>query len=88
MGKSKGWKKVPNAQDAPEKWGVYNNDKFEWRLMIKSEASRNEGLANNSYLPRFDARLDKSGDRYINPFSGKTGDKEVGRHLLLDREYW
>ncbi len=79
---------MPNPQGAPEKWGVYNNSKFEWRLMIKSEASSNEGLASSSYLPRFDARLEKRGDRYVNPFNGNTGDRDIGRHLLLDREYW
>ncbi len=84
--KSKGWEKLPNPQGAPEKWGVYNNSKFEWRIKIKSEPSLNSGLNDGSYLPRFDARLrtDVAGRSYINPFSGQVGDWRVGTHLPLE----
>jgi hypothetical protein len=90
--KSKGWKKLPNPQGAPEKWGVYNNDKFEWRLKIKPEPSFRPNLQDGSNclhdrssLPRFDARLKKG--RNINPFTGEIGGKEIGSHIPLDLEW-
>jgi len=84
--KSKGWEKQPNFQGAPEKWGVYQNDKFEWRLVIKPEASARPGLQTGSNIPRFDARLltDTSGQSYINPFTGEVGNWQVGTHLPLE----
>ncbi|MDP1978695.1 RHS repeat domain-containing protein, partial [Undibacterium sp.] len=85
--KSKGWTKLPNPNGAPEKWGVYDNGKFEWHLVIKSEASLRPGLEPGSMLPRFDARLRKGGNGYINPISGKIGSEKVGTHIPLDCEW-
>ena len=55
--KSKGWRQEPNLQGAPEKWGIHQNGKFEWRIVIKPEASARPGLQQGSNIPRFDARL-------------------------------
>ena len=64
--KSKGWIKQPNFQGAPEKWGTYQNNKFEWRLVIKPEPSTRPGLQTGSNFPRFDARVltDTAGQSY------------------------
>ncbi|WP_239079269.1 RHS repeat-associated core domain-containing protein [Streptomyces sp. SID7909] len=74
----------------PETWGVtVPGGKFEWRLKIKRDASVNEGLQADSYVPRFDARLrhDPTGQSYINPFTGEVGNKSVGTHIPLDGDY-
>lgn len=66
-----------------EQWGVKdNNGTFSWRLKLKPEASRREGLGAGSNQPRFDARLDDKGT-YINPFTGETGGRSVGTHIPL-----
>ncbi len=85
--KSKGWEKLPNPQGAPEKWGVYQDGVFEWHLSIKSECSLRPGLKDGSHVPRFDARLDTTGEQYINPFSGNTGGRQIGRHISLEDPY-
>lgn len=84
--KSKGWVKVPNS-GGPEKWGIYRQGEFEWNLAIKPEPSLRPNLHLDSNLPRFDARLDVTGSRYINPFTGEIGGKTIGRHLPLDKLY-
>ncbi|WP_195155566.1 RHS repeat-associated core domain-containing protein, partial [Candidatus Protochlamydia phocaeensis] len=84
--KSKGWKRFPN-DGRPEKWGIYIDDKFEWRLLIKPEASSRAGLELGSQIPRFDARLEKGGNYYINPFTGQIGGEEIGTHIPLDFPY-
>ena len=87
--KSKGWKKQPNFLGAPEKWGIYQNNTFQWRLVIKPEGSTRPGLGSGSSVPRFDARFltDKAGQSYINPFTGETGNWQIGTHLPLDFNY-
>ncbi len=88
--KSKGWEKLPNPTGKPEQWGIYQNEKFDWRIKIKSEPSVNSNLQSDSYRPRFDARLKgdgSSGNDYINPFTSEIGNKSIGRHLPLDQEY-
>ncbi|MEU1495550.1 RHS repeat-associated core domain-containing protein [Streptomyces sp. NPDC005776] len=85
---AQGMKRKPGG--GPETWGVTLPDgKFEWRLKIKRNASVNDGLQSDSYLPRFDARLrhDPDGQSYINPFTGEVGNKSVGTHLLLNEDY-
>jgi len=73
--KSKDWVRAPNFHGGPEKWGTFQNGKFEWRLVIKPEASTRPGLHQGSNIPRFDARLltDTTGQSYINPFTGEVG---------------
>jgi RHS repeat-associated protein len=92
--KSKGWKKLPNPQGAPEKWGVYNEGLFEWRLKIKPKPSFRPNLQDGSNLlhdrsslPRFDARLKSENRMNVNPFTGEIGGKEIGTHIPLDFEW-
>ncbi|MBF8262370.1 MAG: hypothetical protein HW387_35 [Parachlamydiales bacterium] len=84
--KSKGWEKLPNPQGAPERWGVYQDGKFEWRLRMKPEGSFRDGLDSRSNISRFDARLwnNPSGKSYINPFTNEVGDANVGKHMPLE----
>lgn len=86
--KSKGWQRAPNPYGQPEKWGIYRNGKFEWRVIIKPEASARKGLHPGSNFPRFDARIDKGGNGYINPFTGFRGSEEIGTHIPLERIYY
>jgi len=82
-----GWERAPNLNGGPEKWGVYQgNGKLEWRLAIKPEPSLRIGLEAGSQVPRFDARLfqDSSGQSYINPFTGKIGNHQIGTHIPLE----
>jgi len=82
--KSKGWEKMPNPQGAPEKWGVYQNEKFEWRLRIKPEPGLRTELHEGSKTPRFDARVGIGGNQYVNPFTGEIGSESIGTHLPLE----
>lgn len=82
--KSKGWTCYSN-KGGPEKWGSIQNGNFQWNLLIKPEGSFRQGLEAGSRIPRFDARLEPG--RYINPFSGQTGKKEIGTHIPLDMIY-
>ncbi len=84
--KSKGWEKLPNPQGVPEKWGVYANEKFQWNLIIKPEASFRPNLEAGSQLPRFDARLSKG--NYVNPFTGERGGVQLGTHLPLNTNWF
>ena len=88
--KSKGWEKLPNPHGKPEIWGTYENGKLEWKLKIKPVPSISQGLSDSIYLPRFDARLlsDPKGSGYINPFTGQIGGAKIGRHLLLDQNFF
>jgi hypothetical protein len=90
IARSKGWERLPNPNGAPEKWGVYENGKFQWRLKIKPESSFRSNLDPGSNIPRFDMRLssDLNGQSYINPFTGKIGNWEVGTHLPLEFKYY
>ncbi|HRO76938.1 MAG TPA: RHS repeat-associated core domain-containing protein, partial [Crocinitomicaceae bacterium] len=79
--KSKGYVKGPNT-GGPQTWGVYDDaGNFSWRLKIKAEGSLRPGLEAGSQVPRFDARL--SPGNYVNPFTGKTGGKNIGTHIPL-----
>jgi hypothetical protein len=82
---SKGYTKKPGSGvETPEQWGEkLENGKFSWRLKIKPEASTREGLESGSNVPRISARLDDKGT-YVNPFTGKTGGKEIGEHIPLE----
>ena len=82
--KSKGWEKLPNPEGRPEKWGIYQDGKFEWRLRIKPEPSLRENLHIGSGIPRFDARLGIDGNQYINPFTRELGNQNVGTHVSLE----
>ncbi len=84
--KSKGWEKHLNSHGGPEKWGIYQNSEFQWRLTIKPEASTRPGLHSGSNVPRFDARIlsDRMGQSYINPFTGEIGNWQIGTHLPLE----
>jgi hypothetical protein len=87
--KSKGWEKMPNSQGGPEKWGMYQNGNFEWRIVIKPEASMRPGLESGSQVPRFDARLmtDVTGKSYTNPFTRDIGNWQIGTHIPLEHKY-
>ncbi|MDR3490888.1 MAG: hypothetical protein P4M12_02450, partial [Gammaproteobacteria bacterium] len=85
--KSKGWVKEPNPLGKPERWGMFENGNFTWRLRIKPESSMREGLDVGSNMPRFDARLGSGGSKYINPFVGRVGDEDVGTHVNLTNPY-
>ena len=78
------YKKIRKVKLNREKF--YRYGKFEWRLVIKPEASTRPGLQTGSNIPRFDARLltDKAGQSYINPFAGEIGNWKVGTHLPLE----
>ncbi len=85
--KSKGWAKESNPLGKPERWGIYEGDKFSWKLRIKPEPSSRLGLDPGSNIPRFDARLETGKQNYINPFSGQVGGAEIGTHLPLEFNY-
>ena len=85
--KSKGWTKKPNS-GGPEVWGVTKDNEFEWRLKIKPEGSLRPNLEAESNVPRFSARLDLTGTRYINAFTGEIGNKSIGGHIPLDKSYY
>ncbi|MCH9611268.1 MAG: hypothetical protein S4CHLAM81_12060 [Chlamydiales bacterium] len=89
--KSKGWTQFshPNA-GGPERWGVFNitRQEYEWNLMIKPESSIRTNLHMDSAIPRFDARLERGGAGYINPFTNKIGSKDIGRHIPLNEKWW
>ena len=80
--KSKGWIQQPNPYGQPERWGVNQNNQFEWRLRIKPEPSLRQNLDIGSNVPRFDSRLEKG--VYINPFTNTVGDKTIGTHIELE----
>ena len=81
---SKGWSRVPG--NGPETWGISGKDgSFSWRLKIKPEAGTRPGLGGGSRQPRFDARTESG--VYVNPFTGKTGGREIGTHLPLEQEW-
>lgn len=56
---------------------------FRWHLIIKPEASLRPGLEKGSNIPRFAARLNTDGDKYINSFTGEIGGEEIGAHIPL-----
>ena len=85
--RSKGWAQEKNCAGKPERWGLYQGDRFEWRLRIKPEPSARPGLDQGSNLPRFDARLQSGGQDYINPFNGQVGGETIGTHLPLEFKY-
>ncbi|MFJ6103856.1 RHS repeat-associated core domain-containing protein [Streptomyces sp. NPDC092359] len=85
---SQGLKKKTGG--GPEQWGVIRSDgSFEWRLKLKQDPAASEGLHPESYVPRADARLaqDPTGQSYINPFTGEIGNKKVGTHIPLEKEW-
>jgi len=85
--KSKGWEKLPNPHGKPEKWGTYQNGKFEWNLKIKPEPGFGPDLDVGSHIPRFDAKLKNGANHYINPFTGQVGSSEIGTHVPLEYHY-
>jgi len=85
--KSKGWEKLPNPNGGPELWGTFQNGRFKWNLKIKPEPSLRSDLNSGSKMPRFDAKLRDGGKDYINPFTGLTGDENIGTHLPLEFTY-
>ena len=84
---SKGWEKLPNPCGAPEIWGTFRGQGFQWSLRIKPEPSCRSNLKSGSNIPRFDSRLEKGGKHYINPFTGDIGGEEIGKHIPLDKLY-
>lgn len=84
---SKGWEKAADLT-GPETWGQTINGKFVWNLKIKAEGSFRPNLEAGSNIPRFDARHDQKGQRYVNPFTGEIGDKNIGKHLPLEHIYF
>ena len=86
--KSKGWEKETGRLGKPERWGLYNGKEFTWHLRIKPEKSLREGLQAGSQQARFDARLNKEMNGFLNPFTGKTGNKDLGTHLSLESEWY
>lgn len=70
-----------------EKWGTFQSGEFEWNLVIKPEPSMRLNLKPGRNVPRFDARIRLGGGSYVNPFTGKIGNEDVGKHVLLDKLY-
>lgn len=77
--------KLPNSEGRPETWGIYRNNEFQRRLVIKPEASVREGLDSGSAIPRFDARLENG--IYVNPFTGEVGNYRQVSHIPLENPY-